>query len=94
MSEAQRHGLRFRDGPASLSTESLVAETRSPDLNTGFAANDLKLSRRGDQVQFYVNGVRQGALTLSGPIGPSAGFVVWNEVEVRFDDLVVTAVGD
>lgn len=77
---------------ASLDTESLVAETETAELHTGFATNQLKLSRRGDRVQFFVNGVRQGEVTLAGPIGPSVGFVVWNEIEVLFDDLIVTAV--
>ena len=77
---------------ASLDTESLVAETVSADLHTGFATNALKLSRRGDRVRFYVNGAQQGEVALRGPIGPSVGFVVWNEIDVSFDDLVVTAV--
>ena len=77
---------------ASLDTESLVAETVSADLHTGFATNALKLSRRGDRVRFYVNGAQQGEVALRGQIGPSVGFVVWNEIDVSFDDLVVTAV--
>ena len=77
---------------ASLDTVSLVPETETTDLHTGFGTNQLKLSRRGDRVQFSINGVQQGEVTLSGPIGPSVGFVVWNEIEVLFDDLIVTAV--
>ena len=75
---------------ASLDTEVLVPETKTSDVNTGFASNSLKLSRRGDRLEFYVNGAKQGEIPLTGPIGPSVGFVVWNEVDVAFDDLVVT----
>ena len=75
---------------ASLDTESLVPETATADLHTGFATNELKLSRRGERLQFFVNGVPQGEIPLTGPIGPSVGFVVWNEIEIVFDDLVVT----
>ena len=83
---------RFRiTRSASLDTLSLVPETETADLNTGFATNELKLSRRGDRIQFFINGVSQGEITLTGPVGPSVGFVVWNEIEVLFDDLVVTA---
>ena len=77
---------------ASLDTQLLVPETETADVHTGFATNHLKLSRRGDRVQFYVNGAQQGEITLTGRIGPSVGFVVWNEIEVLFDDLIVTAV--
>ena len=84
---------RFRiSRNASLDTQSLVPETETADVHTGFATNQLKLSRRGDRVQFYVNGAQQGEVTLTGPIGPSVGFVVWNEIEVLFDDLIVTAI--
>ncbi len=75
---------------ASLDTQAL-AETESVDLNTGHATNALKLSRRGDRLQFFINGVSQGDIALTGPVGPSVGFVVWNEIEVLFDDLVVTS---
>ena len=75
---------------ASLDTQSLVPETETADLHTGPATNELKLSRRGDRLQFFINGVSQGEIAFTGPIGPSVGFVVWNEIEVVFDDLVVT----
>ena len=67
-----------------------MPETKTSDVNTGFASNSLKLSRRGERLEFYVNGAKQGEIPLTGPIGPSVGFVVWNEVDVAFDDLVVT----
>jgi len=76
---------------ASLDTQALVPETETADLHTGFATNELKLSRRGDRLQFFVNGVSQGEIAFTGPVGPSVGFVVWNEIEVVFDDLVVTS---
>ena len=76
---------------ASLDTQSLVPETETADLHTGFATNELKLSRRGDRLEFFINEVSQGEIALTGPVGPSVGFVVWNEVEVVFDDLVVTS---
>ena len=76
---------------ASLDTQLLVPETKTADLHTGFATNALKISRRGERLQFFVNGAWQGEIPLTGPIGPSVGFVVWNEIEVLFDDLVVTA---
>ena len=75
---------------ASLDTQLLVPETKTVDLHTGFATNELKLSRRGERLQFFVNGAAQGEIPLTGPVGPSVGFVVWNEIEVLFDDLVVT----
>ena len=76
---------------ASLNTQLLVPETETADLHTGFATNELKLSRRGDRLEFFINEVSQGEIALTGPVGPSVGFVVWNEVEVVFDDLVVTS---
>ena len=82
---------RFRiNRNGSLGTESLVDETETPDINTGFATNELKLSRRGDRLEFSINGTPQVDLPFTEAIGPSVGFVIWNEIEVLFDDLVVT----
>ncbi len=82
---------RFRiSRNASLETESLVEARATPDLNTGFAMNELKLSRRGDRLLFYINGTQQGEVPFTAAIGPSVGFVIWNEIDVLFDDLVVT----
>jgi len=83
---------RFRiTRSASLETQPLVPETETADLHTGFDTNELKLSRRGDRLQFFINGVSQGEIAFTGPVGPNVGFVVWNEIEVLFDDLVVTS---
>jgi len=30
------------------------------------------------------------SLVLTAAIGPSVGFVIWGEIDVYFDDLVVT----
>ena len=78
----------------SLETVTLVDETPSADLRTGFARNELRVSRRGDRLDYFVNGVRQGEIPFSDPVAPRVGFVVWNEVEAWFDDLMVTTPGD
>ena len=82
---------RFRiNRNGSLETASLIDETPTPNINTGFATNELKLSRRGDRLEFYINGRPQADVPFTEAIGPSVGFVIWNEIEVLFDDLVVT----
>ena len=74
--QGRRHPAAYPDGPLFLPT--------------GFATNELKLSRRGDRLQAYINGKQQTDVPFTDRIGPSVGFVVWNEIEVLFDNLVVT----
>ena len=78
--------MRFNEDRASAS----VVWKRGGKSPFPDETDELKLSRRGDRLQFFVNGARQGEIPLTGPIGPSVGFVVRNEIEVLFDDLVVT----
>ncbi len=78
------------DRNGALETVQLAAPTRTPDLNTGAAKNELKLSRRGERLLYYINGRHQGDIPLTEAIGPSVGFVIWAEIEASFDDLVVT----
>ena len=78
------------DRNSSLATEELTDTIRSPDVETGPAANMLKLSRRGERLLFYVNGTQQGEIPFSAAIGSSVGFVIWAEIDARFDNLVVT----
>lgn len=78
------------DRNSSNTSEELTPTIESPDIATGEATNTLELSRRGDRLTFSVNGVEQGEIPFDIVIGPRVGFVVWNEIEVRFDDLVVT----
>ena len=82
------HFLISRNG--SPRTEDLVEITESPDLNTGFAVNTLKLSRRGERLLFFINGRQQGEIPFTMAVGPRVGFVIWNEVRAYFDDLIVT----
>jgi len=76
---------------AGLDLVELTEATRAPELNTGFATNILKISRRGDRLLYYINGKQQGEIPFTWQIGPRIGFVIWNWIEVYFDELVVTA---
>ena len=78
------------DRNSSNTSEELTPTIASPDIVTGEGTNTLELSRRGNRLTFSVNGVEQGEIPFDIAIGPRVGFVVWNEIEVRFDDLVVT----
>ncbi len=78
------------DRNSSNTSEELMSTIASADIATGQVTNTLKLSRRGGRLTFSLNGVEQGEIPFDIPIGPRVGFVVWNEIEVRFDDFVVT----
>jgi hypothetical protein len=76
---------------AGLDLVELTEAAPTPDLNTGFATNALKIARRGQSLLYYINGKQQGEIPFPWEIGPRIGFVIWNWIEVHFDDVVVTA---
>ncbi|MBI3242381.1 MAG: hypothetical protein HYZ49_08820 [Chloroflexi bacterium] len=71
-----------------------IAElTASPAIQTGHAANTLRLVARSDQFEFYVNGVLLGQLTDAnlpvGRIGLFASTFDDPNTQVAFDDLKI-----
>ncbi|HEM60967.1 MAG TPA: hypothetical protein ENO24_01650, partial [Chloroflexi bacterium] len=73
--------------------QNLISATASPHINTGAAANALKLVAEGDQIQVYVNGKHLADATdgsfAEGRIGFYASVYTGSPITTRvfFDDL-------
>lgn len=67
--------------------------TASPAIQTGYAANTLRLAARGDKFEFYANGVLLGQVTDAnlavGRIGLFASTFDDPNTQVTFDDLKI-----
>lgn len=73
----------------------IVGLTASPAIQTGYASNTLRLVARGDQFEFYANGVLLGQAADAnlpvGRIGLFAGTFDDPNTQVSFDALVIVS---
>jgi hypothetical protein len=73
-----------------------VAWAKSSAINTGNATNLLKVVNQGENLTFYVNGVKLGDFVDSKPVSGDLGFwvetIVGGGVQVSFDNLKVWSI--
>jgi hypothetical protein len=59
------------------------------DSSASFARS-LVLRKEGSQIRFYVNGYQVHDMSAEPFFGNGVGFETYNNLEIDFDDLVVT----
>lgn len=64
--------------------------TPNPVVSRQNAVNKLRIKKEGNRLKFFVNDHAVHEMPFQSFFGPYIGFLVYNEIQLAFDDLVVT----